>query len=99
MLLLVPTKRLVGSLAELLIKFLAPPDSLTAGRQSQDTIAWFDELLVCFRSCQEALTSHRSITLPRPDAQLWIATDGSVKMSGLGTILYVLRDQELHLAG
>ncbi|XP_068752665.1 uncharacterized protein [Montipora capricornis] len=80
-------------------KLLAPLESLTAGRQSQDTISWSDELLVCFRSCQEALTSNRSITLPKPDDQLWIATDGSVKMNGLGATLYVLRDQKLHLAG
>ena len=47
---------------------LAPLESLTAGRQSQDdTISWSDELLVRFRSCKEALSSNRSITLPKPD--------------------------------
>ena len=80
-------------------KLLAPLMSLTAGRQSQDTISWSDELLVCFHSCQEALTSNRSITPPRPDDQLWIATGGSVKMNGLGATLYVLRDKKLHLTG
>ena len=80
-------------------KLFAPLESLTAGRQSQDAISWSDELLVCFRSCQEALISNRSITLPKPDDQLWIATDDSVKMNGLGATLYVLRDQKLHLAG
>ena len=58
-----------------------------------------DELLVCFRSCQEVLTSNKSINLPKPEDQLWIVTDGSVKMSGLGATLYVLRNQKLHLAG
>ena len=77
---------------------LTPLESLTAGCQSQDTISWSDELLVCFRSCQEALMSNRSITLPKPDDQFWIATDGSVTMNGLGATLYVLQDQKLHLA-
>ena len=78
---------------------LAPLKSLTAGRQSQVTISWSDERLVCFRTCQEALSSNRSVTLPKPDDQLWIATDDSVKMNGLGATPSVLRDQKLHLAG
>ena len=72
-------------------KLLAPLESLMAGRHSQDTIPWSDELLVRFSSCQEALLSNRSINLPKPDDQLWIATDGSVKMNGFGATLYVLR--------
>ena len=91
--------KMLGRVLSGAAKLLAPLESLTAGRQSQDTISWSDELLVCFRSCQEALTSNRSITLSKPDDQLWIATDGSVKMNGLGATLYVLRDQKLHLAG
>lgn len=78
---------------------LAPLESLMAVRQSQDMISWSDEPLVRFRSCQKALSSNRSITLPKPDDQLWIATGGSVKMNGLGATLYVLRDQKLHLDG
>ena len=91
--------KMLGRVLSGAAKLLAPLESLTAGRQSQDTISWSDELLVCFRSCQEALSSNRSITLPKPDDQLWIVTDGSVKMNGLGATLYVLRDQKLHLAG
>ena len=79
--------------------YLAPLESLAAGRQSQDTVTWTNELLICFRSCQEALASNKSITLPKPEDQLWIVTDSSVKMSGLGATLYVLRNQRLHLAG
>ena len=78
-------------------QLLAPLESLTAGHQSQDTVVWSDNLLACFRSCQEALTSNKSIALPKPDDQLWIVTDGSVKMSGLGATLYILRDKKLHL--
>ena len=78
--------KMLGRVLSGAAKLLAPLDSLTAGRQSQDTISWSDELLVCFRSCQEALTSNRSITLPKPDDQLWISTNGSVKMNGLGAM-------------
>ena len=80
-------------------QLLAPLESLTEGHQSQDTVVWSDNLLACFRSCQGALTSNKSIALPKPEDQLWIVTDGSVKMSGLGATLYILRDQKLHLAG
>ena len=92
--------KMLGRVLSGAAKLLAPLESLTAGRQSQDdTISWSDELLVRFRSCKEALLSNRYITLPKPDDQLWIATDGSVKVTGLGATLYVLRDQMIHLAG
>ena len=91
--------KMLGRVLSGAAKLLAPLEFLTVGHQSQDTISWSDELLACFCSCQEALSSNRSITLPKPDDQLWIATDGSVKMNGLGATLYVLRDQKLHLAG
>ena len=91
--------KMLGRVLSGCAKLLAPLESLAAGRQSQDTITWTDELLVCFHSCQKQLSSNKSITLPKPEDQLWIVTDGSVKMSGLGATLYVLRDQKLHLAG
>lgn len=91
--------KMLGRILSGAAKLLAPLESVTAGHRSQGTISWSDELLVRFRSCKEALSSNRSITLPKPDEQLWIATDGSVKMDGLGATLYVLRDQMLHLAG
>jgi len=50
---------------------LAPLDNVTAGRQSQDAIAWTDELSIC---C--------TITLPRTTDQLWIVTDGAVRKPG-----------------
>ena len=89
--------KMLGRVLSGAAKLLAPLESLMAGRQSQDTIPWSDKLLVRFSSCQKALLSNRSINLPKPDDQLWIATDGSVKMNGFGATLYVLRDQKLHL--
>ncbi|KAL9989463.1 hypothetical protein ACROYT_G004019 [Oculina patagonica] len=91
--------KILGRVQSGCAKLLAPLELLTAGQQSLDTIAWSDELLICFHSCQEALASNSSIVLPKPEDQLWIVTDGSIKMSGLGATLYVLRNQKLHLAG
>ena len=70
-------------------KLLAPLGMLTAGCQSQDMIAWSNE----------ALASNRSVIFRKPEDQLWIVSDGSVKMSGLSATLYVLCNQKLNLAG
>lgn len=78
---------------------LAPLDSVVAGRQSQETITWTDALRDSFRSAQAALSSNRTITLPKPDDQLWIITDGAVKSPGIGATLYVTRADKLHIAG
>ena len=40
-----------------------------------------------------------SISLPRPDDELWIITDGAVKTPGIGATLYVTRNNKLQLAG
>lgn len=80
-------------------KHLAPFDDVTAGRQSQDTISWTDELRNSFLKAQHAVKSPHCITLPRPDDQLWIVTDGAVRDPGIGATLYVTRHEKLHLAG
>jgi len=48
----------------------APLDNVTTGRQSQEIIAWTDELRSSFASAQQALSTCRTITLPRPTDQL-----------------------------
>ena len=80
-------------------QLVGPLDSLIAGKQSSDKITWIDELLKHFHNAQEALTSHKSITLPQPSEHLWIVTDGSVSQHGIGATLYVTRNDKLRLAG
>ena len=80
-------------------QLVGPLDSLIAGKQSSDKITWTDELLKHFHNAQEALTSHKSITLPQPSDHLWIVTDGSVSQHGIGATLYVSRNDKLRLAG
>ena len=58
---------------------LAPVDSSTDGRQSNDCVEWTDILLEAFKRARDKLHSNRTIALPRPEDELWIVTDGSVK--------------------
>lgn len=78
--------------------FMAPLDNATAGRQSQEKIIWSDSLLSAFKNAQNALTSAKSITLPRPDDKLWIVSDSAVRKPGIGATLYVSRDDKLYIA-
>jgi len=58
--------------------YLAPFDNATAGRQSQEAISWTDELWSSFNKAQHTLSSSHTITLPRPEDQLWIMTNGAL---------------------
>lgn len=78
---------------------ISPLDDAVTGRQSHEEILWTNELTDAFNTARAALSSNRTITLPRPDDQLWIVTDGSVKKSGIGATLYITRANKLHLAG
>ena len=45
------------------------------------------------------MSIRKTITLPRPDDQLWVVTDASVSKRGIGATLYVSRNDNLLLAG
>jgi len=79
--------------------FLAPLESLVAGKASSEVLEWTDELLEAFRDSQSHLHDNRSITIPRPADQLWIVTDGAEKLPGIGSTLYVQRNGSLKVAG
>ena len=74
-------------------------DNAVAGKQSQERIVWTDDLSEHFLKAQKSLSECKTITLPRPDDQLWVVTDGSVSKRGLGATLYVSRNNKLLLAG
>ena len=78
---------------------LAPLETITAGNQSSSPVVWSESLTTSFYHAQEALSSNKSLVIPKPEDLLWIVTDGSVKMNGLGATLYALRDNKLLLAG
>ncbi|KAK3716560.1 hypothetical protein QZH41_006392 [Actinostola sp. cb2023] len=75
---------------------LTPLDDTVAGRQSQDPIVWTDDLCTTFTNAQSALSTARTITLPKPQDQLWIVTDGAVRKPGIGATMYVTRGGKLY---
>ncbi|VDI67074.1 Hypothetical predicted protein [Mytilus galloprovincialis] len=79
--------------------FLSLLENAVARSESKDTILWTEELNSAFTSAQNALSTNRSIALPRPNDQLWIVTDGALKTCGLGATLYINRNDKLLLAG
>ena len=70
--------KILGRVLSKCSQLIAPLDTAIAGLQSQYRVPWTDELFKHFSNAQEALTSHKSITLPQPSDQLSIVTDGSV---------------------
>lgn len=74
-------------------------DAACAGRESSEVIVWTDELLAVFQRAQAALHDNRAIVIPRPSDDLWIVTDGSSKLCGIGATLYVTRHGRTLLAG
>ena len=79
--------------------FLTHLGDAIAVQLSNELITWSDNLNAAFREGQSALSTNRTITLPRPDDLLWIVTDGAVKKPGIGATLYVTHGDRLHLAG
>ena len=79
--------------------FLSPLESLVAGKPSQEQIIWYDTTTEAFKSAQQHLQNHQSITLPKPEDQLWLVTDGAVKSPGIGSTLYLHRNGKIHIAG
>ncbi|CAB4040431.1 Hypothetical predicted protein, partial [Paramuricea clavata] len=78
---------------------LSKLDDAVAGRQSKEQIQWTDELHAVFCRAQAALSAARTITLPKPEDQIWIVTDGAIRSPGIGATLYVTRNGKLRVAG
>ena len=76
---------------------VAALDAVVAGRQSQELIKRTGDLLTSFRHAQSALSSSRTITLPRASDQLWMITDGAAKPPDIVATLYVTRNNKLLL--
>ncbi len=74
---------------------LSALEDMIAGKQKQDGLQWTDSALSSFHSAQSALKNTPAICLPKPTDNLLIVHDGSNK--GIGSILFVKRDNELHL--
>ena len=78
---------------------LAPLEQSVAGKSSSDKLAKTESLQDNFLKAQRFLSSSKTITIPRASDQLWIVTDGAMQPQGLGSTLYITRDNHLKLAG
>jgi hypothetical protein len=79
--------------------YMSRLDEAIAGGQSKDKVEWSDELRDAFKAAQKALSTNKTITLPRADDMLWIVTDGAVRNPGLGATMYITRSERLHVGG
>ena len=74
-------------------KHISVLESSISGKQKSDKVTWDDNLITLYKSAQAALKAASSIHLPRASDQLVIVHDGS--MSGIGSVLYLNRDNVL----
>ncbi|XP_069110407.1 uncharacterized protein [Argopecten irradians] len=91
--------KMLGRVVPHCSQILAPLEEAVAGLQSKDKINWTDQLEERFSYAQESLSSNKAIALPTPSDVLWIVTDGSVSKHGIGATLYIMRANQLSLAG
>ena len=75
--------------------YLSSLEEMIVGKQKQDGLQWSDSASSAFKSAQLALENTPSISLPRPTDELLIVHDGS--NIGIGSIMFVKRDDELSL--
>ena len=79
---------------------LSPCDDNIVGRKSKKTIQWMDNPHTTFHNNQQALATACTITLPKPDDQLWIVTDSAICKPGIGAAtLYATCDGKLCIIG
>ena len=80
-------------------RYLAPLEDNVAGRESSDKLTWNNELHKAFQNAQQALKSPKTITLPHPNDQLILVSDGCHSPPAVGSTLYINRNDKLKLGG
>ena len=78
---------------------LTPLEESIKGKDAKEKVLWTDELSDAFRKAKEAIASSKTITVPRPDDQLSIITDASVRPGAVSATLYVVREGKRLLGG
>jgi len=68
-------------------QFIAPLESLSAGKESSDLIVWDDSSIDVFTSSQQHLKECAAISIPSPPDKLWLVTDASSANSGIAATL------------
>ena len=62
-------------------------------------IEWTPSLLQAFHDAKNHLKEAKSIVLPRSEDQLYIISDAALQCCGIGSALYVVRNNQRQLAG
>ena len=70
---------------------LSQIDHEISGRSSTKVLGWTDELYEALATAKKALSTSRSITLPKSDDKLFIVTDGAVRKPGIAATYNVAR--------
>ena len=70
---------------------LSPLENAIKGLNGKDSVKWNDELLNAFKQAKCALTSPRSIVIPKIEDKLILTVDASPLNNGLGATLFVMR--------
>ena len=78
-------------------RLLESLESAVPGRQKHEKIIWSDSLLSAFKSKQSALASAVTLSLPNLQISLFIVHDGA--QVGIGSVLYLLRNEKIKLGG
>lgn len=73
-------------------QYLGPLDDITAGKKSADKLSWSDEQLSVFQQAKDALSTATTINTPQPSDQLWIVTDGAMRVPGIASTLFIVRE-------
>lgn len=74
-------------------------DKLHAGKVPGEKITWTEEAKKDFYVAQASLRDLKSFHVPKPDDQLIVVTDGSIKNRGVGAVLYIQRGAKRLLGG
>lgn len=80
-------------------KFLAPLEAITAGKSSADKLSWAEHEISAFNIAKDALSTSKSIVIPKSSDQLWIVTDAACRKPGVAATLYVTRKNKPQIAG
>ena len=78
--------------------YLCRLEDMVAGKESRDQLSWDNELTSVFKEAQKALSRPKTITLPHPDDQLILISDGCNSLPAVGATLFVKREN-LRVAG
>ena len=80
-------------------EYLSDLEELVAGKDSSDKLKWTETLQQRIKEAQKVLSSPKTITIPHPDDQLILVSDGCNSPPAVGSTLYVRRNGKNFIGG